>query len=80
MNGWVSGQIYHDVNIGYRTPITPGHGLLSKVFGNITIQAGVKNVFNTKPAFYVDYNQGLIYSPYGDPRLRDFWVSIKKEF
>jgi outer membrane receptor protein involved in Fe transport len=50
-----------------------------KLASDWTIQAGIKNVFNTLPPFDAYYSP-YYYSPYGDPRLRDLWVSIKKEF
>ncbi len=50
-----------------------------KLASDWTIQAGIKNVFNTLPPFDAGFAP-YYYSPYGDPRLRDLWVSVKKEF
>jgi len=49
------------------------HGILS----NLTVQVGIKNLFNTLPPFDAYYNP-YYYSPYGDPRLRDYRISIRK--
>jgi iron complex outermembrane recepter protein len=71
----IPSQAYHEIFGSYSSGKTPV-GLLS----NITIQLGVKNVFNKLPPFDAYYSPYLNYSPYGDARLRDYWISFSKSF
>jgi iron complex outermembrane receptor protein len=75
----IASQIYHDLLLSYRiggmfSPTSSGeaHTALS----DLTVQFGVKNVFNRLPPFDA-YYEPFFYSPYGDPRLRTYWMSIK---
>lgn len=54
-------QIYHDVFGIYR-------------MNRVEVQAGVKNVFNTEPPLDMLVRT---YSGYGDPRLANYYVSVK---
>lgn len=63
----VSSQIYHDLNITYRFPF------------KAMVRAGINNVFNKVPP--LDATQSpLFFSPYGDPRLRTFYLGVTKSF
>lgn len=42
------------------------------------LRAGINNVFNRKPP--VDVTRGFGYAPYGDPRLRSFFLSATQRF
>jgi len=68
----VPSQTYHDVVGKYR------FGPSSSWLDGTEVQAGVKNVFNTRPPF--DASFADFYSPYGDPRLASYYVSLKKAF
>jgi outer membrane receptor protein involved in Fe transport len=70
--GHVPSQIYHDIVGTYRFD-----GASSWLEG-MQVQVGVKNVFNTRPPFDASY--ASFYSPYGDPRLATYYVSLKKAF
>jgi outer membrane receptor protein involved in Fe transport len=76
----IPSQLVHSIFASYSfgKPKT-GSRVEDKLASDWTIQAGIKNVFNKLPPFDA-YYQPYFYSPYGDPRLRDLWVSIKKEF
>jgi len=70
----VPSQTYHDVFGSYSFGKT-SVGLLS----DLKFQFGIKNVFNKLPpldAYYFPY----YYSPYGNPRLRDYRLGISKSF
>jgi len=71
----IPSQTYHTIfgsyAFGKKSPISP--------LSNLTIQFGIKNLFNTLPPFDAFYSP-YYYSPYGDPRLRDYWVSVRKGF
>ena len=42
-------------------------------------QVGIKNIFNTEPPY--DFGaEGFFYSFYGDPRLANYYISLKKVF
>ncbi|WP_438480500.1 TonB-dependent receptor [Oleiharenicola lentus] len=75
-------QVVHDLFFGYRFDgnVSPGNTLAKKVkaglFRNLTVQAGVKNVFNAWP----EYDASSYQSPYIDVRLRSYWVSVRKQF
>jgi len=70
----IPSQTYHAIFGSYGFGKTPV-GLLS----NLTIQFGIKNLFNTLPPFDA-YYRPYYYSPYGDPRLRSYRISLKKAF
>ena len=54
-------------------------GIRQALLSNLTIQVAVKNLFNTLPPF--DAESGpYFYSQYGDPRLRDYRLSLRKGF
>jgi len=63
----VPSQTYHDVYGGY------------SFLSSVEVQAGVKNVFNKRPPFDANMT-ALYYSPFGDPRLATYYVSIRKAF
>jgi len=70
----IPSQIYHSLFGGYKFTSSDG-----PVLSNVQIQGSIKNIFNTLPPF--DFFGGsAYYSSYGDPRLRTFWVSIRKSF
>lgn len=79
----VPSQITHDVfaayNFDYQTSRGRRETALQQAVNGLSLQVGVKNVFNTRPAFdayYVPY----FYSPFGNVDLRTYWVSVKKAF
>ena len=49
------------------------------LLSGVTVQAGVKNVFDKVAPFDAFYSP-YYYSPYGNVRLRSYWLSVKKEF
>lgn len=75
----IPSQIYHDAFVGYSfdRPATHQRGL-EKLLSGLSIQLGVKNVFNQLPPY--DYYYSYYTSPLGDLRLRSAWISIKKAF
>lgn len=78
----VASQIFHSLVLSYtfesKHPRSRS-GLVGSSLSGTTIQVGLKNVFNTPPAFDVS-SYTYYYSPYGDPRMRSLWVSVKKGF
>ncbi len=64
----VSSQMYHDLTVGYEFPT------------RTALKLGVKNVFDTLPPFDAYYTSMGYYSPFGDPRLRSFWLQASQSF
>jgi iron complex outermembrane receptor protein len=58
--------------------VSRSRDLVSTLLSNLTVSFGIRNVFNTLPPFDV-YNT-YFYSTYGDPRLREFRLTVKKSF
>lgn len=75
----IPSQIYHDIFFSYVFD-KGGHGgrVADALLSNLTVQFGIKNVFNTLPPF--DAYAPYYYSTYGDARLRDFRISVEKSF
>jgi hypothetical protein len=70
-------QVYNDMFARYSFGENTGH--LGKWSHNLTIQFGVKNVLNHVPPFDAYYGP-YYFSPFGDARLRGYWISITKGF
>jgi iron complex outermembrane recepter protein len=70
----IPSQVYHDLLARYRFG---GNGPIA----NAEIALGIQNVLNESPPI-VETNgiSGLAYSAYGDPRLRRFTLSLRKQF
>jgi outer membrane receptor protein involved in Fe transport len=85
---------YTNAQGGYRTSSFLRHNLMvaynfgksqrpgrvaNMLLSDWSVASGVKNVFNTLPPFE-SYSFPYFYNYFGDIRLRDFWISLKKEF
>ncbi|KXU37669.1 hypothetical protein AXK11_00035 [Cephaloticoccus primus] len=68
----VASQTYHDAFVRYRLP--QRHGILA----GVELTLGAKNVFDKAPP--VDMSRSRYYSTFGDPRMRRFYVNVKKTF
>lgn len=78
----IPSQMYHDLVVSYAFHhATPDEHTTSNTapLDGLTVQFGVKNVLNKIPPFDYAYAP-LFYSPYTDPRLRDFWLTVRKTF
>jgi len=67
-------QIYNDIVVRYNIGDQVFHSPLS----NVELKVGIQNIFDKKPPVIADGFLG--YSPYGDPRLRRFSISLLKSF
>jgi outer membrane receptor protein involved in Fe transport len=70
----VASQSYHDLSGSYRFESTRA------VLGDITVQFGIRNLFNERPPLDVYFPAYLYSSPFGDSRLRSVWASVGKRF
>lgn len=85
---WVPSQVYHDLSFSYRFPFVsysaPREGsrtfksFASGLLNGVELQLAVYNLFGSKPAFDPSNSTLTPFSTYGDIRLREFRVSIKK--
>lgn len=82
----IPSQIYHDAFVSYAfgRSDTEGKSRPQKIVGHIlddvTLQLGVRNVFNRLPPFDAFYETNYYLSPYGDSRLRTYWLNVIKKF
>jgi len=67
----VPSQTFHDLFATYELNIA--------WLGHTEIRLGVDNVFNEEPALDLG-NEALPYSPFGDPRLAYYYLSVKTGF
>ena len=79
----VPSQTYHDVFFAYKSPARVRSGALALLLDDVVVRAGINNLFDKAPPF--DANAGVAvgsfyYSFFGDPRLRNFYVSLAKAF
>lgn len=82
----VDSQMYHDLFVGYAFGKTAYESRTwgaagSKLMDGLTVQFGLRNVFNKAAPLdvaYLDTNYAL--SPFGDIRLRTYWLALKKSF
>ncbi len=76
---WIPDQIYHDLNATYHfdSDLQFAGGFLA----DVEVSVGVQNLFNESPPILaITSPSGRAYSPYGDPRLRRYTVTISKSF
>lgn len=83
--GRIDAQLWHDVFFGYRFGVNAGaagdgwRAGLAQLLRRTEIQAGVRNVFNTAPAFDMS-SIGRLYSAQADARVSSYYVTLKKSF
>ncbi|WP_438480483.1 TonB-dependent receptor domain-containing protein [Oleiharenicola lentus] len=81
----IPSQTYHTFVAGYNfghQKVASGSRLASMaswLLNDLKVQVGVRNVFNTLPHIDIYYTNSYT-SPYGDPRLRTYWINLKKAF
>jgi outer membrane receptor protein involved in Fe transport len=77
----IPSQMYHEIfgSYAFGRAKAGGRGIGHDLLSGLTVQVGVKNVLNTMPPLDAAYAPYLA-SPYGDLRLRDGWVSVRKSF
>lgn len=64
----IASQMYHDLTVSY------------DFSSNTSLTLGVKNVFDKLPPFDAYYSSIGYYSPFGDSRLRSFWLQASQSF
>lgn len=75
----VKRQIFHDMFVGYKIPAArDGITTSRRLLAGLALQVGIKNVFNTPPAYDANTTWHLL-SPYGDIRMASYYLSLRKE-
>jgi outer membrane receptor protein involved in Fe transport len=70
----IPSQSYHDVFARYRFPSLSGFAK------DLEVALGIQNLLDKQPPIVASTASALGYSPYGDPRLRRFTVTVRKSF
>lgn len=73
----VRSQTYHSLFGSYR--FSDGAQRWHGALDGVSVQFGIRNLFDSRPPFDANANR-IYYSPYGDPRLRSYWMSVSKDF
>lgn len=78
----VPSQTYHDVVVSYRVDDAGRGRRVSNLLSGVEVQLGIRNVFDKEPPIDVqDFGSpSNLYSVWGDPRLRSFYLSLRKAF
>ncbi|MBL9200207.1 MAG: TonB-dependent receptor [Opitutaceae bacterium] len=73
----VASQTYHNLNVTYNF----GARHERSYFRGLSVQLTLNNVFDTEPPFDAGNNRApFFYSRYGNVRLRDYVLRVKKDF
>ena len=75
----IPSQVYHNVMVGYNFGARDARGWMK----GLSIQVTVNNVFETEPPYDAAALNGrapFFYSRYGNVRLRDYILRVKKDF
>lgn len=82
----IASQRYHDVYVGYAfgkvdsSDNAKSRKAAAKALDGLTVQVGMRNVFDKVPPFDAYYSSNYYLSPFGDVRLRSYWLSVRKSF
>lgn len=74
----VRSQTYHDLSVRYR--FDESSTLLSGALNNTEVMLSLQNVFDEEPPVLATTGTNSYYSAYGDPRLRRFSLTVRKQF
>ena len=77
--GRVPSQIYHDFSASYRLGAGGGTGV-TRFVRSAEIKLGINNVFDQRPPFDAFQSPARLYSPYGDARLANYYLSLTTAF
>jgi len=79
----VPGQLYHDIFGSYffqrrSSKASRNLGVRSLLTG-LSIKAGIRDIFDKAPP-YDAFRGPYYYSNYGSPRMREYWITVRKDF
>ncbi|MBL8268010.1 TonB-dependent receptor [Steroidobacter sp.] len=76
----IPSQLYHDVFASYEFETASGGGMAAGLLSDVAVQVGIKNLFDKTPPFDAYYLRSNYYSPFGDWRLRNYYLTLTKKF
>jgi outer membrane receptor protein involved in Fe transport len=84
----IPGQIYHNLIVGYHfgmgrgTRTGAGRAWSDYILSGLTLKVAVNDVFNKAPPIDIDngYFTPFYYSQFGDPRMRNYQLTLSKAF
>lgn len=76
----IPSQQYHDVFASYEFDTAHGGGLAANLLSDLVVQFGIKNLFDKVPPFDAYYPSANYYSPFGDWRLRNYYLTLTRKF
>ncbi len=79
-DGTIPAQDIHDVVMSYRFNDTSGRGILAGITSGMTVSMGIRNVFDTPPAFDAGPFALGFFSPFVDVRMREGWITLTRAF
>ena len=77
--GKVDAQIYHDLFVSYTFGPQTKARWWRQLLADTQVRLAVRNVLNTEPPFDAS-NTANYYSGFGDPRLANYSISLKRRF
>ena len=77
---FVSSQIYHNAYIAYRFAGGDPDSRLRALTRGLELQVGMENVFDRVPPYEGNSPNGFTYSTWGNLRLREYRLSLRKAF
>ncbi len=79
----VPGQLYHDIFGSYffgRAKKKSGQNkFVRSLLAGLSVKAGIRDVFNEAPPFDA-FRGPYYYSNYGSARMREYWITVRKDF
>ena len=79
----VPGQLYHDIFGSYffgRGKKKPGQSkVVHSLLTGLSLKAGIRDVFDKAPPFDA-FRGPYYYSNYGSARMREYWITVRKDF
>jgi iron complex outermembrane receptor protein len=79
----VPGQLYHDIFGSYffgRGAQKSGESkVVRSLLKGLSLKAGIRDLFNTAPP-YDAFRGPYYYSNYGSARMREYWITVGKDF
>jgi iron complex outermembrane receptor protein len=77
----VASQTYHDAMVEYATRnLGETSGWRRVLLKDLTVQLGVRNVFDKVGPYDTQQSSNFYVSPYADVRLRSYWLSVRRAF
>ena len=77
---FVSSQIYHNAYVSYRFGGGDAASRLRSLTRGLELQVGIENVFDHVPPYEGNSPNGFTYSTWGNLRLREYRLSLRKVF